>query len=685
MPVDTFTDITSDLASLQRQASLELAAPQLDGYEIIELIGEGTYGEVWLARETQTGVTVAIKRLRQQPSEQCCQEAEHLAKLNTVRGIVALREVHLQSEPYCYVMEHLPGGTLAELLRRSGKLPFQDAWQKFRRMAEALCYVHRDGIVHGDIKPENILLDSAGHPRICDFGQSRALGTRGHVLGTPYYMPPEQARLEGLPDPRWDVYALGAILFEMLTGTKPRFDATVASLLTAPTDSGTEAKSRLEHYAKNLEKIPTVDAHRHAPGVDGAVAKLINRCLSLDFHDRPADANAVWKQMEQCERVRRSRPLFLFGGIAPAILFLALGTAILISSQWVLARITEQWQDNIGESNRAVAQSIGTSIRDSFNERMLMVQDAAKELNWQALDAKAKDSELKRLYNDNRRYILRWSLVDSDGWMRANFGRRGETNRELGVDEKTMGKNFSWRSWFHGGTEDAPQNLNAKNEDLVAKFRGRLGRKPYIGQPYWRVGEETFAVITVTCPVATDDKSPPTGLLSGSFLYDDLIRSVDDFEQKQGDAKRHVVVVNDKLQVIYNSQMAKDVGRVRSAASEAERALIASTEKLSKSVPEPAHYATALQDTSMLGSYEDPLDGIRYFGSSESVTLNNGQKLAVIVQQEEDSAMGPIRTLRSAVSGFAIALLLVGVLFLGINTYALYWFLRHQRESAAYV
>src|SRR3954452_8921234 len=139
------TECISDLAAEQRQVSLELAAPQLDGYEVLELIGEGTYGEVWRARETQTGVIVAIKRFREQPSEQCCAEVEHLAKLSSVRGIVALRKVHLQSEPFCYVMEHLPGGTLAALLRRDGPRDFRDAWEKFRRLVEAMCYVHKDG------------------------------------------------------------------------------------------------------------------------------------------------------------------------------------------------------------------------------------------------------------------------------------------------------------------------------------------------------------------------------------------------------------------------------------------------------------------------------------------------------------------------------------------------------------
>ena len=126
MLVESVPPSEAGLLEVQRVASLELAAPRLEGYEIIELIGEGTYGEVWLARETQTSVIVAIRATSAiSRTRSVAQEVEHLARLSAVRGIVALRKVHLHAEPYCYVMEHMPGGTLADLMRREGasKLP----------------------------------------------------------------------------------------------------------------------------------------------------------------------------------------------------------------------------------------------------------------------------------------------------------------------------------------------------------------------------------------------------------------------------------------------------------------------------------------------------------------------------------------------------------------------------------
>src|SRR5437762_9352509 len=154
MTVESDSNIAVDAFEQQRQISKQLAAPVLEGYQVVAYVGEGTYGDVWQARDLKSGTLVAIKRLRKQPDHKARSEVRMLAGLDEARGIVALKNIHLDSEPYCYVMEYIGGGTLAGLMAERGKLSFREAWRYFRELAEALSYVHRHGAVHCDIKTE---------------------------------------------------------------------------------------------------------------------------------------------------------------------------------------------------------------------------------------------------------------------------------------------------------------------------------------------------------------------------------------------------------------------------------------------------------------------------------------------------------------------------------------------------
>src|SRR5262245_1010685 len=335
MSAEAGQQIEVDAFQRQREISRQLAAPQLEGYEIISFVGEGTYGDVWQARDKKTGTMVAIKRLRKQPDQQSRSEVRMLAGLDAARGIVALKSIHLDSEPYCYVMEYMSGGTLANLLTQRGKLPFREAWRFFRDVTEALAYVHRQGAVHCDIKPENILLDARGHARLSDFGQARGQGPRGSSLGTRFYMPPEQARLDA-PDGRWDVYGLGAILYQMLTGKKPRYSPQLAEQMKERSHSGSEVRDQLEKYAEHLEKSGPPDAHRGLEGVTPEIAGLIDRCLHTNPSARPKDAADLLKQIERCQWQRRRRPMLILGGVAPALTLLAAGLVVIFGGMLAL-------------------------------------------------------------------------------------------------------------------------------------------------------------------------------------------------------------------------------------------------------------------------------------------------------------------------------------------------------------
>src|SRR5262249_28991312 len=149
----------------------------------------------------------------------------------------------------------------------------------FREIAEALAYVHSKGILHCDLKPANVLLDSRDHVRLADFGQAQLADELKPSLGTFFYMAPEQAQTEPqAPDTRWHVYALGAIPFQILTGRLPRHDDELASTLRKTTS----LPERLALYRTRIATRPRPAEHRHVRGVDRDLADVVDRCLELD-------------------------------------------------------------------------------------------------------------------------------------------------------------------------------------------------------------------------------------------------------------------------------------------------------------------------------------------------------------------------------------------------------------------
>ncbi|MDW8363692.1 MAG: serine/threonine-protein kinase, partial [Myxococcales bacterium] len=223
------------------EASAAAPAPELlaGKYRLVRLIGEGGMGSVWEAMHEVTGKRLAIKRMSAQllghgeAVERFVREARAASAI-THPNVVEIFDVGVHEGAPFMVMELLQGESLADVLRR-GVLDAISAVEVLTPVMLALAMAHERGIVHRDMKPDNIYLARRGNrvvPKLLDFGISKSLGqsqdhrlTRtGSVLGTPYYMAPEQAAGRRDIDHRVDVYALGAILYEALTGRVP-FDA----------------------------------------------------------------------------------------------------------------------------------------------------------------------------------------------------------------------------------------------------------------------------------------------------------------------------------------------------------------------------------------------------------------------------------------------------------------------------
>ncbi len=214
--------------------SPEELAPFFPQYEIVELIGRGGMGAVYKALQKGLGRTVAIKVLpgdaAKDPAfaERFAREGRALAKLSHAH-IVNIFDSGNAGGLYYFVMEYVDGTNLRDLVRSKTTTPKQ-ALAIVGQVCDALQYAHEEGVVHRDIKPENILIDRRGRVKIADFGLAKLLGgttadvtlTRSQqAMGTPHYMAPEQWEKPDEVDHRADIFALGVVFYELLTGELP--------------------------------------------------------------------------------------------------------------------------------------------------------------------------------------------------------------------------------------------------------------------------------------------------------------------------------------------------------------------------------------------------------------------------------------------------------------------------------
>jgi eukaryotic-like serine/threonine-protein kinase len=199
-------------------------------YLVLRAIGRGGMGVVWLCRDEVLGREVAVKQIGGLPGEpevetaRAMREARSAAALNHPNVVSVYDVVDHDGRPWL-VMEYVDGPTLAEILSEEGRLPPLRVADIGARIAGALARAHERGIVHRDVKPGNVLLDRSGRPKISDFGIARGHGDdqltqTGFFTGTPGYLSPELAR-GGDPDPKTDVWALGATLYAAVEGQAP--------------------------------------------------------------------------------------------------------------------------------------------------------------------------------------------------------------------------------------------------------------------------------------------------------------------------------------------------------------------------------------------------------------------------------------------------------------------------------
>jgi serine/threonine-protein kinase len=252
-------------------------------YVIKRKLGSGGMAVVYLAEDQELGRRVALKLLDERHAaddqfvERFRREAQSAAGLNHP-NIVSIFDRGLAEGTYYIAMEYLDGRTLKELLVRNGPTPVPIAIDYARQILGALSFAHRHGIVHRDIKPHNIVVGSDGRLKVTDFGIARSGASQmteaGSIVGTAQYLSPEQAR--GAPvDPRSDIYSLGIVLYEMLTGQVP---------FTGDTP--------VEIAMKHLSQIPDPPSSLR-PEVPHDLDAVVLRALAKDPDQRYASAEEM--------------------------------------------------------------------------------------------------------------------------------------------------------------------------------------------------------------------------------------------------------------------------------------------------------------------------------------------------------------------------------------------------------
>lgn len=289
-------------------------------YEILRVLGTGGSSVVYAARDLEVGDELAVKVLR----------ADHLAELQLKRSrrevaiaratasprLVRVFDLEQHGDHVCLPMELVRGGSLREVIA-AGPLTIARVLELATEIAEALAVLHGQGIVHRDVKPANLLLDTDGHVKLSDFGLARrwtrdesALTATGVPLGTIDYLSPEQATGDEI-DPRSDLYSFGVVLYEMLTGAVPfRRDSVVSAIV-----------ARLRQ--------PAGDVRRVRPQTPRWLARVVERLLEKDRDRRYATAEDVLRDLRaRRASVERRKAIIAGAGVVATILTIGAAATI---------------------------------------------------------------------------------------------------------------------------------------------------------------------------------------------------------------------------------------------------------------------------------------------------------------------------------------------------------------------
>lgn len=265
----------------------QLLNTKVGEYRMIDFLGAGGMGEVYRAVHARLGRVVAVKILTQAQRnprliERFHNEAQIQASLHHARIATLFDFIETNGMP-CIVMEYVDGQTIEERVRTYGAMPLEEALHIFRAVVEAVEYMHEQAVVHRDIKSNNIKINSKGEVKLLDFGIAKSesspqLTATGDVIGTLQYLSPEQIK-GGVADARSDIWALGVLLYEMVSGQVP-FNATT-----------------LGRLCDSIVKSEYVSPSTYNPYLPKEVEAIIKRCLKKNPDGRYQSAREILKDL----------------------------------------------------------------------------------------------------------------------------------------------------------------------------------------------------------------------------------------------------------------------------------------------------------------------------------------------------------------------------------------------------
>jgi len=658
---------------------------KVPGYIVIRSLGEGSYGSVWLAQEENTGKYVAIKFYTYRRGLDWSllnREVEKLAELYTSRHIISLQGVGWNSDPPYYMMEYLENGSLSSFLE-SGPLPVSEAVRIAKTVLLALVHAHGRGILHCDLKPANILLDANFEPRICDFGQSRLSSEQSPSLGTLYYMAPEQADLQAVPDSRWDVYALGALLYHMLCGKAPyRTAENEQSIRNIKT-----LDEKLKAYRDLIQNSPRPAEHRKVSGVDRRLIEIVDRCLETDPQKRFPNAQAVLTSLLQREQQRARRPLIAIGIIAPLLLVIGLIPVAGAAINQMVHKFRENLTERALTSDSISANLLSQNVEHELEDRLDQLNDLSSRTLLRTLVEPPKNPELEEAnYQKLFEYLKQEKeLVDEK---RTKLKREKDTSWFI-TDVKgtqiwrdppgpTIGQDFSYRDYFHGHGKEYKKGEAPNSIKPITK--------PYICQAFKSDATHQW-MVAVVVPIWNLEHSQVLGVLARTTHLDQLLKGYDESirgdSEKIGDRKIALIDNRDGKVLAHPRMTAKNL---RSMSREEVNRLVLKE----KNFDQLQLFKLAKQKNplgsvpAVVSDYHDPVEAVLSEDSQDNVWLAAFAPIGTtgwtaVVQERRSMALRPVAEQRDWLIQYGLIVLVTSCLLIFTVWYFVMRVLRERR------